>query len=65
MIYYIYYGEISKENQYQWTEITEPFDILSWEGNKKPAAVMGKSEREFTRKPWTVERRDHLWCGVY
>ena len=31
MIYYIYYGEISKENQNQWTEMTEPFDVLSWE----------------------------------
>ena len=30
MVYYIYYGEISKKWQDHWTEMTEPFDVLSW-----------------------------------
>lgn len=30
MVYYIYYGEISDKYQERWTEMTEPFDVLSW-----------------------------------
>ena len=29
MVYYIYYGEISDKYQERWTEMTEPFDVLS------------------------------------
>lgn len=30
MQYYIDYGEIKEENQKHWTELSEPFEILTW-----------------------------------